>query len=1236
MNFKSSLFFFMAIMLMAMNSAMGQGKVYWLKNSSGTISRANIDGTTTETLVTGASCADGAYISSSLGKVFWVEGCGKMALKIANLDGTNVQILDTFNTVGRFISPRGVTYDDATGNIYVIGAGGYATGNINSLPLNATQSTSILGRAIAINSGTGKLYYTSQTNKISICNTDGTGVDTIRTGLANSWGVQVDVENSKLYFADNKAIYKTNLDGTSFQTVYTFPTQLQFVSIAIDPRNDRLFWGSNGGVINKASLSGANPTQIISGQSGIFAIAVGSSSSRQSSNINFNTITTTSANAVWTKGDGAGRVAFLKADTLSVPVPADGTTYTGNAAFGSGTQIGTSGWYCVYSGTDSIVTVTGLAANTTYRMMVMEYSGTGSNRDYNISYANLNPNKFRTTNAATVGVPSITSFYPSSGPYGTTVTIAGNNFNTTATNNYVFFGPALAAVTNATATSLTVKLPPGATYSSIQVVNKGSGLSCTSFDYFKPTFSPAKITETKLDFEPKVDFQSGVGSQQYEVTVGELDGDGMPDIALINTYPDSTVSVFLNNSTKGNVSVTSRVDLAVKGRPVRVMISDVNGDGKKDLIVLCSIGRSICVFPNTSIIGTLSFGSRIDLETNANPSAFDVSDLNGDGLPELACSNQLNVNVSVFKNTSTSSSISFESKLDITAGSSPIGLKFGDIDGDGKPDMAVSNPFANTYSIYRNTSTSATISFASGIAFPADTFVRELTMADLDDNGKLDIVLVQSTVSRIAIAPNTSTIGNISFAPRLFFPNLESVRNIAIGNLDGDSLPDIVTLGGNLDSMRIFKNVSTPGNISYNQTGSIYIKGNYFAALAIADIDLDGMPDIINSLSTGKLSIKRQRYPISNDTISGNQSLCNGSSTTLQGSNVINSYNRPFTYKWIKSTTSAVSGFAPAGGADSLIDYSTSALTTTTWFKRAYYWDYTADTTAATKITVTSISSNTIGSDQTITSGSIPATLTGNTPTGGTFTYQWISSASLNTGYNNATGASTSQDYSPAALTSTTYYKRIVLAGVSCVDTSLAVTITVTPNTPLIPQVETSNILLITTNSATLGGNVSDSGTASVTERGVVYATTANPTTSNTKVQIGNGIGAFSQNITGLMPATTYHVRAYAINSVGTSYGADSLFTTMNESFTEPKIYNAFSPDGDGLNDTWVIDNASDLAGHEIVVFNIFGQEVFHQTGYDIPWDGTINGNLVPSGEYYYLIKGEKVNKKGAMLIRTK
>ncbi|MDO7875871.1 T9SS type A sorting domain-containing protein, partial [Hymenobacter sp. ASUV-10] len=85
----------------------------------------------------------------------------------------------------------------------------------------------------------------------------------------------------------------------------------------------------------------------------------------------------------------------------------------------------------------------------------------------------------------------------------------------------------------------------------------------------------------------------------------------------------------------------------------------------------------------------------------------------------------------------------------------------------------------------------------------------------------------------------------------------------------------------------------------------------------------------------------------------------------------------------------------------------------------------------------------------------------------------------------------------------------------------------------------------ITTTGATLGGNVTADGGATVTERGVVYvAGTGTPTTSNTKVQIGTGTGSFSQAVTGLAASTQYTVRAYAINSVGTSYGRSQTFTT--------------------------------------------------------------------------------------------
>ncbi|WP_185155649.1 putative Ig domain-containing protein [Rudanella paleaurantiibacter] len=83
--------------------------------------------------------------------------------------------------------------------------------------------------------------------------------------------------------------------------------------------------------------------------------------------------------------------------------------------------------------------------------------------------------------------------------------------------------------------------------------------------------------------------------------------------------------------------------------------------------------------------------------------------------------------------------------------------------------------------------------------------------------------------------------------------------------------------------------------------------------------------------------------------------------------------------------------------------------------------------------------------------------------------------------------------------------------------------------------------------SATLGGTVSADGGATVTEFGIVYlAGAGTPTTSNTKVMMGAGVGTYSQLVTGLSPATTYSLRAYAINRAGTSYGNLQTFTTSS------------------------------------------------------------------------------------------
>jgi hypothetical protein len=97
-------------------------------------------------------------------------------------------------------------------------------------------------------------------------------------------------------------------------------------------------------------------------------------------------------------------------------------------------------------------------------------------------------------------------------------------------------------------------------------------------------------------------------------------------------------------------------------------------------------------------------------------------------------------------------------------------------------------------------------------------------------------------------------------------------------------------------------------------------------------------------------------------------------------------------------------------------------------------------------------------------------------------------------------------------------------------------------NTPLLST--TAAVTSITATTATSGGTIGADGGDPVTARGVCWSTTTNPTTADSKTTDGTVVGTFTSAITGLTSGTTYYVRSYATNSVGTTYGPEVSFTT--------------------------------------------------------------------------------------------
>jgi endonuclease I len=115
-------------------------------------------------------------------------------------------------------------------------------------------------------------------------------------------------------------------------------------------------------------------------------------------------------------------------------------------------------------------------------------------------------------------------------------------------------------------------------------------------------------------------------------------------------------------------------------------------------------------------------------------------------------------------------------------------------------------------------------------------------------------------------------------------------------------------------------------------------------------------------------------------------------------------------------------------------------------------------------------------------------------------------------------------------------------------------------------SVSTADAASVNMNSAVSGGNATSDGGSAITARGVCWSTNLNPTIADNHTTNGSGTGTFTSNITGLLAGTTYYVRAYITNSLGTFYGFSKQFTTtcstyslpFSESFSVPAIPNCW------------------------------------------------------------------------------
>ena len=450
--------------------------------------------------------------------------------------------------------------------------------------------------------------------------------------------------------------------------------------------------------------------------------------------------------------------------------------------------------------------------------------------------------------------PVITSFSPEAGAVGTIVTITGNNFDPVPANNIVYFGDTRAAINTASTGQLTCTVPMGASHKPIFVLNNTTHLSAQSFKPFIVTFADSVAYFTGKNFTQAFSSYYPDNTGIKCATSADLDNDGKTDIvATISVWNQDTLIVYRNTTNQGSFSFADRLTvgplLSVLARGI-IHTFDLDGDGLQDILGGTNT-VDISVYRNTSVPGNITFAAPMLIPTNPGIQEVTASDLDGDGKPDLVAVGVTgNSAVSVVRNTSSPGNISFAPVINITASSSNA-VAVGDINNDGKNDIVAVFNVGSNYgvSFFKNNSTPGNISFAPRMDITSGMNSGGLIMlADMDSDNKLDIIVKLN--NEYIIGRNTGTAGNVSFDFSFKSTARAGLGGVAVESLSGDSRLDIAAGNSTIREFEVYLNTSIPGSIQ--QIGAVIFPGRELASgTHAADFNNDGKPDVlISSWST--------------------------------------------------------------------------------------------------------------------------------------------------------------------------------------------------------------------------------------------------------------------------------------------------------------------------------------------------------------------------------------------------
>lgn len=440
----------------------------------------------------------------------------------------------------------------------------------------------------------------------------------------------------------------------------------------------------------------------------------------------------------WTNGNGTKRVVFLKEASNGSSEPADNTTYTANTAFASGTQIGSTGWYCVYNGTGTTVTVTGLIQSNTYRAMVCEYNGAAGGENYLTTTATNNPVNYT--------LPWFTQ------PAG--ITFTEKRYASAAWGDIDNDGD-LDLITT------------GAPYGSLTELYQNNGDN----------------TFTTL---------SGHGiSNMYNVFMewNDFDNDGYVDLLVGVSY---AIQIYRNNH---NSTFTMTVNLNTgAGTSIYPSWEDYNNDGYLDVLVTSTSGTEFTKLYQNDRNGSLTAQHDIAFGQFKHSKAT-WGDYNNDGYPDVFITGFIESNQTaiLYKNLN---GVSFEAQSGMPW--IPVyypSIAWADFNNDGFPDLAVAgynNSYGETAKLYKNNGDNT----FSLLNVTLQCYYQWPTLAwgDYDSDGDPDLVI--SSTSGGMISRLYKNNGNDTFSEQTSIVLQGPYQGSSVwGDYDNDGDPDLLVAG---------------------------------------------------------------------------------------------------------------------------------------------------------------------------------------------------------------------------------------------------------------------------------------------------------------------------------------------------------------------------------------------------------------------------------------------------------